>query len=189
MVVYLRQLKSCKHTESYMVTTTAKYSVKKTIPYLAFNKGWLYTPPPHSHCITTPFLFIHFELWLLVNKKTLVMLGPLDPSGWGLYHQCASQLIDEMSYPSMFADVVKQLASRHVLHDHEEICGCTYHLVPKIQSHICTDMNLLHIHWHFSLFNVVIHKINTPIIGFYLISKPNVFIWKHAQNKCAVRWG
>lgn len=39
--------------------------------------------------------------------------------------------IDEMSYPSMFTDVVKQLTSRHILHDHEEICGCAYHLVPK----------------------------------------------------------
>lgn len=39
--------------------------------------------------------------------------------------------IDEMSYPSMFTDVVKQLTSRHILHDHEEVCGCTYHLVPR----------------------------------------------------------
>ncbi len=47
-----------------------------------------------------------------------------------------------MSYPSMFADVVEQLTSRHILHDHEEICGCTYHLVPKTQTHVCTEMNL-----------------------------------------------
>lgn len=39
--------------------------------------------------------------------------------------------IDEMSYPSMFTDVVKQLTSRHILHDHEEIGGRAYHLVPK----------------------------------------------------------
>lgn len=46
---------------------------------------------------------------------------------------------DEVTYPSMFADVVEQLTPRHVLHDHEEICGCTYHLIPKI--HICTRIN------------------------------------------------
>lgn len=45
----------------------------------------------------------------------------------------------------MFADVVKQLPSRHILHDHEEICGCTYHLVPKTQTYICADMDSLYI--------------------------------------------
>lgn len=53
-----------------------------------------------------------------------------------------SQWTDEMSYPSIFADVVKQLTSRDVLHDHEEICGCAYHLVPKTQAHVYTDTNL-----------------------------------------------
>lgn len=34
------------------------------------------------------------------------------------------------SYPSILADVIKQLASRHILHDHEKICRCAYDLVP-----------------------------------------------------------
>ena len=49
-----------------------------------------------------------------------------------------------MSHPSMFADVVKQLTSRHVLHDHEEICRCAYHLVPTTQTFICNDMIFLY---------------------------------------------
>lgn len=49
--------------------------------------------------------------------------------------------IDKMSYPSMFTDVVKQLTSRHILHDHEEICGGAYHLVPKT-----------HIYMHYNCF-------------------------------------
>lgn len=35
-----------------------------------------------------------------------------------------------VSHPAVFADVVKQLSSRHVLHNHEEVCGGAYHLVP-----------------------------------------------------------
>lgn len=42
-----------------------------------------------------------------------------------------NHLSEKTSYPSIFADVVKQLTSRHILHNHEKICGSTYHLVPK----------------------------------------------------------
>lgn len=50
-----------------------------------------------------------------------------------------------MSYPSMFADVVKQLTSRHILHDHEEIRGCTYHLVPKTQTYVSIGKNVQYV--------------------------------------------
>lgn len=34
------------------------------------------------------------------------------------------------SYPSILADVIKQLTSRHILHNHEKICRGAYDLVP-----------------------------------------------------------
>lgn len=43
----------------------------------------------------------------------------------------------------MFADVVKQLTSRHILHNHEEICGCTYHLVPETQTFVLTHCTFI----------------------------------------------
>lgn len=43
----------------------------------------------------------------------------------------------------MFADVVKQLTARNILHNHEEVCGCTYHLVPKTQTYACIDIYIL----------------------------------------------
>ena len=51
---------------------------------------------------------------------------------------------DEKSYPSVFADVVKQLTTGHILHDHEEICGRTYHLVPETQTCLCSHQRTGH---------------------------------------------
>lgn len=42
-----------------------------------------------------------------------------------------NHLTEKIPYPSIFADVVKQLTSRHILHNHEKVCGCAYHLVPE----------------------------------------------------------
>ena len=72
----------------------------------------------------------------------------------------------------MFADVVKQLPSRHILHNHEEICGCTYYLVPTTQTYNSFDMELLHINYQVCINQKVI------IIGQFL------FTSKPAQPKC-----
>lgn len=51
----------------------------------------------------------------------------------------------DVSHPAVFADVVKQLSSRHVLHDHEEVCGGAYHLVPVRHTGECLQLADLYI--------------------------------------------
>lgn len=62
-----------------------------------------------------------------------------------------------MFYPSVFADVVKQLASRHILHDHEEICWCTYYLVAGTRTR-CVKMSSLQFESHLCLSTLFISR-------------------------------
>lgn len=73
--------------------------------------------------------------------------------GFSVYY-VTIYLSRKTSYPSIFADVVKQFTSRHILHDHEEICGCTDHLIPATQT-IHTPVSNLELHmYNLELFDI-----------------------------------
>lgn len=72
----------------------------------------------------------------------------------------------------MFANVVKELSSRHVLHNHEEVCGGADHLVPT--THTCVS-GLFNIHlWTFTIIRnikVQTHWLRRRVYAHFKLSK------------------
>ena len=88
-----------------------------------------------------------------------------------------------MSHPAVFADVVKQLSSRHVLHNHEEVCGGADHLVPT--THACVSGLFVSQLWTFTIIrniNVQMHRSSKQ--GYIQKGGLTLILNYHSNNKC-----